>query len=616
MLTRRVILTVFLLSLSVCVVAQTHTRKDVSDHQALLSALQSAASLDEARVLINLHRQQISGGLNDELLKHAAALSGRNDYAAAGLAYDIAELVAIQLSDKGRLAEAVHQKGRLYFAQGDLRSALKNYLNSKSVLEEARLTEHLVSVLKDIGVVRREMGELAAARDDFGESLRLASTRQDKKCVAYAQLMIATLDIMEGNYAQAVPHLTESLTLFRELNSVNQMADSLAGLGEVHKWMGDNRRASAYYTEAVELARAGGERRRVKRILNGTALLYASQGDYEKARTTIQQTLQISREINDQIGLAYGLRNLGGICQEQGDTNCAIDSFTQALALAERIGLKEVALGSWLGLGITYEAMGQLTQAEEHLNRSLMMAGDLATKPVVAGLLMALGKLYLSKGDYTRAIETSDRAARLATNAGELETSYTALTVKGKALLAKKQYDGATQVLTEAAQQIEKARSQVAGGERERQRFFEGRLNPYHALVELQVGRDHRLDALTSAERAKGRVLLDVLASGRINVTKEMTDSERVEEQRLNAEIISLNREVTRINNAQIPDRERLESLEQQLQKARLAYETFRTGLYASHPKLKIQRGVIPTITLARLYPFLIFEQRTKGSVS
>ena len=65
-------------------------------------------------------------------------------------------------------------------------------------------------------------------------------------------------------------------------------------------------------------------------------------------------------------------------------------------------------------------------------------------------------------------------------------------------------------------------------------------------MVDLLTREGRPAEALTFAERAKARVLLDVLQTGRVNVTKAMTDQEREQERKLRAELISLNTQVTR----------------------------------------------------------------------
>ena len=120
----------------------------------------------------------------------------------------------------------------------------------------------------------------------------------------------------------------------------------------------------------------------------------------------------------------------------------------------------------------------------------------------------------------------------------------------GAHILGLKQFDEAEKALTNSINTIEKMRYLVGGGELARQRFFEDKLPPYIAMVELAFNRNRPVDALTYSELAKARTLLDVLRNGRIPINKAMSLEEQEREHNLNAELTALNvRSMTR-NNA------------------------------------------------------------------
>src|SRR5262249_7535840 len=132
------------------------------------------------------------------------------------------------------------------------------------------------------------------------------------------------------------------------------------------------------------------------------------------------------------------------------------------------------------------------------------------------------------------------------------------------------------------------------------QRFFESKISPYHAMVELLAAQNQTAAALSFAERAKARVLLDVLHSGRVNITKAMTTKEQEQERGFNNHLVSLNTQISRENLRPQPDPARLNDFNTQLQKVRLDYEAFQTSLYAAHPELKAQRGEVELLTLGQ----------------
>lgn len=89
------------------------------------------------------------------------------------------------------------------------------------------------------------------------------------------------------------------------------------------------------------------------------------------------------------------------------------------------------------------------------------------------------------------------------------------------------------------------------------------------------------------AERAKGRILLEVMQAGKVNVNGVMTPEEREQERKLNGKIVSLN---TRIYGEKVRkqiDVAALAELTAKLDKARLEYQTLMDGVYVAHPELR-----------------------------
>jgi CHAT domain-containing protein len=76
-----------------------------------------------------------------------------------------------------------------------------------------------------------------------------------------------------------------------------------------------------------------------------------------------------------------------------------------------------------------------------------------------------------------------------------------------------------------------------------------------------------------------------------------MTAAEQDQERSFHNQLVSLNTQIARENQHAQPEPARLNDLKAQLQKVRLDYEAFQTGLYAAHPELKAQRGEIEALT-------------------
>lgn len=146
-------------------------------------------------------------------------------------------------------------------------------------------------------------------------------------------------------------------------------------------------------------------------------------------------------------------------------------------------------------------------------------------------------------------------------------------------------------------EQVEAMRDEVAGREVERQLFFENKVSSYHTLIDLLIKQGRVVDAFLYAERAKGRVLLDVLNGCKVDLAKALTLREQRESARLNGRISQINDLIRALETNSSPVA--TTSLYAQLDTARLDYRSFEDALYASHPEMRVRSGRMAALTTA-----------------
>src|SRR5262249_4338552 len=127
------------------------------------------------------------------------------------------------------------------------------------------------------------------------------------------------------------------------------------------------------------------------------------------------------------------------------------------------------------------------------------------------------------------------------------------------------------------------------------------KLAPHQTLIELLIKQEKKFDALIYAERAKARVLFDILRQGRAQIAKALTKEEADEERRLNRQIVSLNNQLRDEQAKPAREASAIERITEQLDAARMKYSTYENLLSASHPELRSQRGETPNLTIGRL---------------
>jgi CHAT domain-containing protein len=597
---------------------QSQDTKAITNEESLLNAIHrlNQNQATEIRMLLDEHRNMLTPRLWKLLMNRAASAYRDIGVEQALQFYDVAFAVAQALGDKKRLGATRYNQGLALSGAGRTREAIRAHIAAKQCFEDAGAQRDLIYILSDLGTMSFYLEHYKQARDYSEQSIRLAEslkggaveagTWPDAYGVASALSTLGNLSQREGDYSQAIDHLERSLSLYRELDKGKPkfgvyIADTLAALGRVHRALGENNRALRLLHEALNIAKTLPRRDLEANVLNDLGVLYLEQEDYGKADDHLLQSLKIHQSRNDRVESARLLLNLGVSSQRRGDAEQALDRFRKSLDLATAASNKDVMIAAGEGIGAVYRKKRQYDEALGILDRSLMLAKEVDDRMRVSEILWRKSEVFLVMGAYDRAAELAEIALKLARELRLPNHSYVSATALGRAYIGQEKTDLAFRTLTQAIDEVEARRFRVAGGEEERQLYFENKVASYHALIALLVGQNKPFDALLFAERAKSRVLLDVMSQGNLEIPKAMTASEKAQEQSLNRRIAELNNEVMAERLKRSPNDSRLNQLAAQLDDARLKYAAFRNVLFASHPDLKLQLGQLPPLKLSDL---------------
>lgn len=560
------------------------------------------------RTLIQQHQSLVTKRLWEKLIAKAAD-SYYDKGADHSLAlYDIALAVADHLKDARLLASTRYNIGRTYSGLGKTTEAIRSCLESKRLFESVGARRDLIYVLSDIGSLYLYARDYKQARSYSEQSLAMAEAVRnssepigalpDQYGVAGALSTLATLFSQDGKYSQAIEYLQKSTALYQELGGVRygyQQAENLADLGRVHKAMGDNVQALMFLNKAFETARKLPYHDLTGRIVNSIGLLYLEQEDYAKALGFFGQSLEAYKRSSNQAEAALVLQNLGVTHQRQGNFDQALESFKKSIEQAGESD-KDVLIAARQGMGAVYREKGEFKAALEVLGLGISLAEQVGDQTRIAEILWRKAEAHHDLRNYTDAVALSESAFTIARKLGLPKLSYLTATTLGKAYAKQKKPDLALKTLAQAVEQVETMRGRVTGQEQGRLLFFEKKVAAYHALIELLIEQNKLAEALIYSERAKARVLLDILSGGRFQPANAMTPSEKKEEQQLNLAIIAINNEIRQERLKKSADAAQLEQLNAKLDAARLKYASFQDVFYAAHPEWKTLPGQISAL--------------------
>jgi len=545
----------------------------------------------------------------------------RGDYAAALESFQKQLAIYEAHGDKRRSALAVNSLGMMYQAQGQQTLALDYFRRALSMLEDSGTEADIALVRSRIGFSNYSLGIYEQALDDLQQAARIFERLGDGFRVSRVLNDLGLVQHETGDYDQALASFEKALAIDETRQDKEGIPARLNNIARVYRVRGNYAAALEYYQKALALAEAVESKNGIATILFNIGSLYHRQGDYDQALEYYQKALPLRQELGNRSRTAGVLDSMGFAYSSRNEYPLATEYLEKSLAMSESAGDKAESARALNNLGLVHQAQGLSAEAMEDYEKSLAMRESMGNRSGVALTLTNIAGSYKSRGLDAEALDAASRAADLAQQIGDAEALAKAQFAAGEAYRGLHNADQARAAFEKSIAAIETLRSNSAGGEEEQQRFFESRIHPYHAMIDLLISEGRVAEAFNFAERARARVLLDVLESGRVDITKAMTAAEQNDERRLNAALVSLNAQIIRESAARQPDERRLSTLKAQLEKARLDLTAFQSTLYAAHPELRTQRGEAAILSLQdaadlvsptrALLEYVVTDQRT-----
>lgn len=427
---------------------------------------------------------------------------------------------------------------------------------------------------------------------------QLADKIGDKYMQATALHVMGMLNVLQGNFDAGIECLKLSIQLREEIGRQDLLLIPLNTLSGVYAEQGNYRLALESAYQALAIAEAIQDRVMVGNFYLQLGKYYRMQFNLDLAFDYLKKGLAIYEPLGDPVNYAEGLEALSTTYAMAGDYPAAVETWQKAMKVMGNPTSGISAALMLYSLGNTHQTFGQYELALDAHLKALPVVEATGVQYTLTIVLESIAMDYYSLGNYEKALEYSARAAALARQMELLEPLSQILAYAGKSYQALGRIEEARQALDESIAANETMRSQVAGGAQQRQQFFEKKTLPYYSLIDLLARQNKSAEALAYAERAKGRVLLDVIQSGKTRITKTMTGEEREQEERLAAAIAALNTRIQVENARPQPSQTRLKELKTALEQARFAQTGFQAKLYTTHPELKVKRGAAQPLTL------------------
>ena len=366
-----------------------------------------------------------------------------------------------------REAEAQLRLGNALVLDGRAAEALAPLQRARELSEPTGNRAVMVRIFSNLIYAVPEGTDKDRLREEALELARRASDGRPLECAVLHEWGDELF--LDSRFADAFVKITDAVRCFESSRLSSQAGRAYVSLGRVYRAHGRLDAALDQYARAVALQQDGSDRLAEVQSLNAISVTLFAMGRYAEAGERMEEAIAIARSVKSQRTVQFLLANSAGFSIDLGH-------FSDAAAALEEI------------------LAGAQTPAFESLRR-----GNLATA-------------YAGLGRRDEALAMANRAIDTAANDNE---RLNALSTRANVNLARQELDLALVDLEEAVRLVETLRSRLVTDDYLRRGFGRSYQDLFSALIAVQLGKGQPREALATAERARARALLDLLASRR-----------------------------------------------------------------------------------------------------
>ncbi|WP_327375804.1 tetratricopeptide repeat protein [Streptomyces sp. NBC_01216] len=222
-----------------------------------------------------------------------------------------------------------------------------------------------------------------------------------------------------GPWDQAVGLHRTAAEAARHTGDRRALADALAELGVVRRFMAAYPEAIEALNEAVAQYDAVGERRGKADALNQAGIVWYLTADNDASARAQTEALTLYREVGDRLGQANALADLGMVRRQTSRFDAAVEAQSEALSIYRELGDRYGEANSLRDLGVVHCLMGEYEAAARRHREAFDIYAELDDRAHQAYALNELGVVRRLTGDLVGAREAHVQALEYFTELGE-----------------------------------------------------------------------------------------------------------------------------------------------------------------------------------------------------
>jgi putative nucleotidyltransferase with HDIG domain len=310
--------------------------------------------------------------MHETLIQTAKAAYARGEWDDALAGYEAAFSLLPPPGDAATAADLLRMMGAVHRDRGDLDLAWEKYSSSRAAAEAAGLRDRVASALNALAIIEMRRGNHEQATELYLSARREAEGLGDDRLVAMVDQNLGILANIAGNPAVALLSYRSALERYRALGDDDTACGALTNMGMAHVDLGEWAAAEGCFDRAAELAERVGDAMKAGLVDLNRTELHLRRHRYEAARESCDRSLQIFQRLRSKQSIAEAYKYYGILYRQTGKPELADSHFALSLGMAET-------------------AQDRLLQAETQLEWALLHLDEERRQEGILRLNRALG---------------------------------------------------------------------------------------------------------------------------------------------------------------------------------------------------------------------------------
>jgi putative nucleotidyltransferase with HDIG domain len=351
----------------------------------------------------------MDGGPLAALIDRARSAERAGDWRTALSSYG----EALQHADPERKADVLRWMGTVHRECGELDAAMEMYQASLAAAEPLGILRAVAAGLNCIGIVEQQRGRLEEANRSYTRAAGIAEQLGDVREGAMIAQNLATMASIHGELETALKHYAYARQCFSELHEGLPQAWVLNNMGMAYVDLNAFDPARECFAEAHLLATAEGDRMTVASIEINTAEMCLRSHDFPAARTHCDQAFELFTELKVASGVAEVDKMYGMLYRDTARPALAETHFRRAVESARATAdplLEAESLQEW---ALLHWELARSREAFECLNAAHAIFNELGARRELLDLdrrLAQIEEIYLRVvAAWGASIEAKDR---------------------------------------------------------------------------------------------------------------------------------------------------------------------------------------------------------------